>query len=75
MIKEIENLKIKADKLGIQAAAIHDMLMEDITLPFTKRYELEINMYNLRLEQSKLNLEYQQVISWVMGQKKIKRSF
>jgi len=68
MLDEIENLRIRANNFGSRAAMIHNILMEGVTLPFIKRYELESEMYSLKLEQSKANLRYQQMILWAKKQ-------
>lgn len=67
-MKEIEELKTQAIIHGQVAVGIQNKLMQGINLPFIKRYELEVDMYENRLEQSKLNLRYQQTIKWAMEQ-------
>lgn len=71
MIKEIEDLKVQAYKLGETAGKIHDRLMNGIELPYIKRHELEIEMYSLRLKQAELNLKFHQVLAWAKEQRKI----
>lgn len=69
MIDEIEDLKVKANQFGEHAAVIETKLMAGIDLPFIKRHELEVEMYDLRLSQSRLNLQYHEVLAWAKEQK------
>jgi hypothetical protein len=64
-MEKIENLKYISDLAGSRASRVELQLMRSIDLPLIDRHKLEIQLHELRLEQAKYNLKYQEMLQWL----------